>query len=136
LKTKAEQLGRKGTMSKSNIPTFRWDNIHVPSESLPKNLDFKYRCNICDKKIPKNNNFCYQCRQEYQVNQDGIFKYNIDRYERERLAEKDKILREDKAYPIRCTLCRKNRVRRDGGICVRCLKFIGVIEEEDEQSNA
>lgn len=123
-------------MSKSNIPTFRWDNIHVPSESLPKNLDFKYRCNICDKKIPKNNNFCYQCRQEYQVNQDGIFKYNIDRYERERLAEKDKILREDKAYPIRCTLCRKNRVRRDGGICVRCLKFIGVIEEEDEQSNA
>ena len=123
-------------MSKSNIPTFRWDNIHVPSESLPKNLDFKYRCNICDKKIPKNNNFCYQCRQEYQVNQDGIFKYNIDRYERERLAEKDKILREDKAYPIRCTLCRKNRVRRDGGICVTCLKFIGVIEEEDEQSNA
>ena len=123
-------------MSKSNIPTFRWDNIHVPSESLPKNLDFKYRCNICDKKIPKNNNFCYQCRQEYQVNQDGIFKYNIDRYERERLAEKDKILREDKAYPIRCTLCRKNRVRRDGGICVRCHKFIGVIEEEDEQSNA
>ena len=120
----------RDTMSKSNIPTFRWDNIHVPSESLPKNLDFKYRCTICDKKIPKANKFCYKCRQEYQVNHDGIFKYNIDRYERERLAEKDKILREDKAYPIRCTLCRKNRVRRDGGICVRCLKFIGVLEEE------
>ena len=121
-------------MGKSNytqIKTSNWDNLHVPQESLPKNLDFKYRCSICDKKIPKSNNFCYQCRQEYSVNHDGVFKYNISKYENERLEEKNKLYREDKSFPIRCTLCRKNRVRRDGGICVRCLKFIGVIEEEE-----
>ena len=82
------------------------------------------RCTICDRKIPRDNPFCYKCRKEYSISREGIFKYNIPKFENERLESKQKIYQEDKSFPIRCTLCRKNRVRKDGGVCFRCLKYI------------
>ena len=113
-----------------SIKTTSWDTFHIPDEAKPKNLKNKYRCNICDKRIPRDNLYCYQCRKEYSISREGVFKYNVPSHEKARQEEVQRVYTEDKSYPIRCTLCRKNRVRRDGGICVRCLKFIGVLEEE------
>mgnify|MGYP001192571859 FL=1 len=114
-----------------SIKTSSWDNIHIPKESLPKNIEHKYRCGICDRKIPRDNQFCYKCRKEYSISREGIFKYNIPKFEKERQQKVQEIYEEDKSYPIRCAMCAKNRVRREGANCVRCLKFIGVIEEEE-----
>ena len=114
-----------------SIKTSSWDNIHVPKERLPKNIEHKYRCGICDRKIPRDNQFCYKCRKEYSISREGIFKYNIPKFEKERQQKVQEIYEEDKSYPIRCAMCAKNRVRREGANCVRCLKFIGVIEEEE-----
>jgi len=128
-----EQLAdlEKEVQVRRSIKTTSWESFNIPDEALPKNLNHKYRCSICDKKIPRDNQFCYKCRQEYSISREGIFKYNIPKYEQERIDKAHELYTEDKSFPIRCTLCRKNRVRRDGGICVRCLKFIGVIEEEE-----
>jgi len=126
-----DKLGdlEKEVKVRRSIKTSSWDNLHVPEESLPKNINHKYRCTICDRKIPRDNPFCYKCRKEYSISREGIFKYNIPKFENERLESKEKIYQEDKSFPIRCTLCRKNRVRKDGGVCFRCLKYI--LEEEE-----
>ncbi len=83
------------------------------------------------QKIPRDNKFCYACRKEYSISREGIFKYNIPKFEKERQEKVQEIYEEDKSFPIRCAMCAKNRVRREGANCVRCLKFIGVIEEEE-----
>ena len=113
-----------------SIKTTSWDTFHIPDEAMPKNVKNKYKCNICDRKIPRDTMYCYKCRKEYSISREGVFKYNVPSHEKARQEEVQRVYTEDKSYPIRCTLCRKNRVRRDGGICVRCLKLIGVLEEE------
>ena len=129
-KSMFDDLEQEVKAAKYKVKTTSWDTFHIPDEAMPKNIKNNYRCNICDKRIPKNNLYCYGCRKEYSISRDGVFKYSIKKYEDERLFEKDKIYREDKSFKIRCTLCRRNRVKVDGGICVRCLKYIGVLEEE------
>ena len=113
-----------------SIKTTSWDTFHIPDEAMPKNLKNKYRCNICDKRIPRDNLYCYQCRKEYSISREGVFKYNIKSHEKQRRIDNAVVHYEDTSYPNRCNLCRKNRVKRNDGICVRCLKFIGVLEEE------
>jgi hypothetical protein len=114
-----------------SIKTTSWNTFHIPDEALPKNIDNKYRCSICDKKIPRDNNFCYACRKEYSISREGIFKYNIPKYEKERQQSIADVYNEDKSFPNKCILCRKRRVKRNDGMCVRCLKFMGIIEEEE-----
>lgn len=64
--------------------TYDMNEFHIPDENKPKNLYFAYNCGICDKKIPKNNLYCYACRKEYQISSDGIFKYNIQSFEKKK----------------------------------------------------
>lgn len=116
--------------ARKSIKTTSWDTFHIPDEAMPKNIKNKYKCSICDRKIPRDNLYCYKCRKEYSISREGVFKYNIPSHEKARLEDKHNVYTEDKSFPIRCTLCRRNRVRRDGGICSRCLKYIGVLEEE------
>ena len=73
----------------------------------------------------------YKCRKEYSISREGVFKYNVPSHEKARRINNAMSYYEDKSFPIRCAMCAKNRVRREGANCVRCLKFIGVIEEEE-----
>ena len=114
-----------------SIKTTSWNTFHIPDEAMPKDIDNKYRCNICDKKIPKDNMYCYKCRKEYSISREGVFKYNVPSHEKDRRIDNAMSYYEDESFPIRCAMCAKNRVRREGANCVRCLRFIGVIEEEE-----
>ena len=109
--------------------TYDMNEFHIPDENKPKNLYFAYNCGICDKKIPKNNLYCYACRKEYQIPSDGIFKYNIQSFEKERRIHNAMIHAEDKSFPVFCRVCCKRKVKTDGGTCYVCLRFIMGEEE-------
>ena len=104
--------------------------FYIPEEVKPKNANYNFRCSICDRKIPRDNPYCYKCRQEYQISQDGVFKNSIPTHEKARLDKEYADYTEDKKFPNKCRLCRKNKVKVNDGVCTRCLNFI--LSEEEE----
>ena len=114
---------------RATVVNYRIDDFYIPEEVLPKNVNHMFNCSICDRKIPRDNLHCYKCRQEYNISRDGVFKDSLPSYSKDKAMDRYRVLREDKSFPNYCSLCSRNRVKTNGGMCVRCIKFITQEEE-------